>query len=149
MTRNDTDVRLVERICAGNAEAMDFLANYWAKYVHEIDDIIDGERTEPEEILATFARAPMLFSHPFYLKHVSGLRQVVLNVTSTYADTVAWEKSKVPWQREWADHHRHCSNEMALAVATICGGYEHARGIMPELRVICWHEHHTPDGKAV
>jgi hypothetical protein len=148
MTRNEFDVQLIRRICNGDAEAMDFLANWWAPYCHEIDDIIDGERTAPEQVLSTFARAAGLYTHPFFLKHGAALRAAALSVTATYADTVAWEKSGVKWQREWADYHRHCSNEMVLAVATICGGYDHARAVMPELRAIAYAEHHDRNGKA-
>lgn len=151
MNRNTMDVRLVERIClrphgAGpDPEAMDFLANYWARYCHEIDDLVDGERTGPEALLATFALAATLYSHPFYLRHVSALRQVALNVTSMYADSVAWEKAG-DWRAAWADHHRHCALEMVAAVAMICGGYDHARQVMPELRFMAWNEHHNEKG---
>lgn len=155
MTRNAMDVRLVERICrrpAGpDSEAMDFLANHWAPYCHQVDDIIDGERTAAEEILATFALAITLYSHPFYLRHVSALRQVALNITSMYADSVRWERADgqppASWQEHWADHHRHAGLEMVVAVATICGGYLHARALLPELRTMAWHEHHDTEGR--
>lgn len=139
-------MKLVKRICANNPEAMDFIANHWAPYCHEIDDIIDGERLRSEAILETFARAPMLYSHPFYLKHLDALRAVVLNVTNIYCQTVQWEGSKLEWQRQWADHHRHCSSEMVMAIAQICGGYAHARATMEELRVMSYHEHHDLRG---
>ncbi len=153
MTRNDMDVHLVQRLCrrpdgTPDPEAMDFLANYWARYCHRIDDLVDGDLQGPEELLATFALAIGLYSHPFYLRHLGALRQVALNATEIYAQTVAWEKSGEPWQRAWADNKRHVSNEMASAVATICGGYEHARAVMPELRCNAYAEHHK-DGKAV
>lgn len=142
------DTGQLERVCRGDREAMDFLCNWWAPYVHGIDDIIDGDANGPEEVLREFARAVGLYAHPFYLRNLAGLKQVVLNVTNAYADSVAWEKSGVAWQREWADHHRHAGMEMVIAVATICGGYEHARSISQEQRSVCWHEHHRRDGKA-
>jgi len=143
------DVKLIQRICLNAPEAMDFLANYWARYCHEIDDIIDGDRTGPEKILSTFALAIELYSHPFYLKHLEAMKATARNITNTYADTVAWEKSEVEWQRLWADYHRHCSNEMVLTIAMICGGYDHARAIMPEMRATAYHEHHDREGRAV
>lgn len=154
MTRLEQDQALVRRICTRpdgqvDAEALDFLVNYWARYCHEIDDIVDGDRKEPEAILGTFALAAMLFSHPFYVKHLLELRRVVLNVTSMYADTVAWEKSSVKWQQAWSDYHRHCSSEMCCAVAMLMGGYEHARRTMPEMRVLAYCEHHDRNGKAI
>ncbi len=148
MTPNQYDLQALEYACCGNREAMDFLS-LWRRYVHEIDDIMDGDRPEREEQLGTFALAIELYSHPFYLKNLPALRQVALNCTNAYADTVAWEKSPVEWQQDWADHYRHFGAEMVLAVAGICGGYEHMRRISPQLRVICWHEHHTPDGKPI
>lgn len=143
------DEQLLRRICAGNGEAMEFLAHFWSPYVHQIDDIIDGERKSPREVLATFALAAQLFAHPFYLKNLAALKQLVLTVTVLYADSVEFERSAVGWQREWADHNRHAGMEMVVAVAMICGGYEHGAAISREQRVICWQEHHDREGKAV
>jgi hypothetical protein len=147
MTPQDNDWKALERACCGNREAMQWLL-LWRDYVHAIDDLVDGDARGPEALLATFAMAPTLYSHPFYLNNMAALRQVVLNCTNAYADSVMWERSPVPWQRDFADHYRHYGAEMVLAVAQICGGYQHMRSISPELRVICWHEHHTPGGKA-
>lgn len=155
MTKLLTDVKLIQRICRGDNEAMDFIANHWTGYCHEIDDIIDGERTKPDEILATFARAIELYTHPFFVKHGVALRQVAWNVTLMYAQTVEWEKRPAgevlegSWRQQWADLHRHCSIEMVVAVATICGGYLHARAVVPELRVMAYNEHHDQEGKSV
>lgn len=149
MKQRQMDEGLLMRVCRGDREAMDFLSQWWAPYVHGIDDIIDGDRCGPEDVLREFARAAGLFSHPFYLRNLQGLRQVVLNVTNGYADSVAWEKSPVAWQREWADHHRHVGMEMVIAVAMICGGFEHARSISLEQRAICYAEHHGRNGEAV
>ena len=138
----------LNRATCGIFEAQEFLL-LWRAYVHEIDDIIDGDRPQPEAILATFASAAMLYSHPFYLKHLQALRQVVLNCTNAYADSVAWEHSDVDWRAQFADHYRHFGAEMVLAVAGICGGYSHMRAISLELRAVCYNEHHDHDGKAV
>jgi hypothetical protein len=150
MTRLLMDRSLITRICAGDAEAMDFLANHWSPYVHEIDDIMDGDRPNPRDQLMTFARACVLFSHPFYLKHLAALRQLVLNITVAYADSVDWEQPTAqPWQQSWADHHRHCGLEMVVAVATICGGHEHGFAISQEQRSLCHVDHHNREGKPI
>jgi len=154
MTRDEQDLQALNRCCLGNREAMEFLL-HWRAYVHAIDDIIDGDADSQEDILAAFAQAPMLFSHPFYVKNMAALRQLVLNCTNAYADSVVWEKSAVKWQREFSDHYRHFGAEMVLAVASICAGltgksgYDHMRSISRELRTICWHEHHTPAGEPI
>lgn len=127
---------------------MDFL-NRWRTYVHAIDDLVDGDLTGPEALLSTFAQAIPLYSHPFYLNHLRELRQIALSCTNAYADAVAWEKSPHHYQAEFADVYRHFGAEMVLAVAMICGGYEHARSFSLELRTICWMEHHDKEGKPV
>lgn len=149
MNRRTLDINLLERVTLGDAEAKDFLANHWSPYVHEIDDIIDGERTSSEKILSTFARAPVLFSHPFYLKHLPALRQVVLLINNMYADAALWEIATDTWKRDWADHNRHAAMEMVVVVAQICGGYDHGRRISQEQRAICWADHHNREGKPV
>lgn len=116
-----------------------------------------GEDTQPrsarinsrgiERVNRVGALAVVLYTHPFFLKNAGALRQVVLNCTNAYADSALWEHSEVDWQRQWADHYRHFGAEMVLAVASICGGYEHMRSFSPELRCICYHEHHLPNGE--
>lgn len=145
MNGNEQDLHALTRACKGNAEAMDFLG-LWRSYVHRIDDMMDGDETNKQEWLGTFALAAILFSHPFYLRNLAALRQLVLNCTNAYADSFMWEQSPVEWQRGFADHYRHFGAEMVLAVAGICGGYEHMRSISPELRTVCWAEHHTAEG---
>lgn len=142
MTKLELGQAMLERACRGNVEAMDFLANYWNRYVHEIDDLVDGDRTGPEALLATFALAVAVYAHPFYVKNLGALKPVVLLINSTYADAVGWEKSPEKWQRDWADHHRHCGMDMVVAVAQLCGGYELGRAVAREQREICWAEHH-------
>jgi hypothetical protein len=146
MTRGPLELRLLERICCGEREAMEWLT-LWSEYVHAIDDIVDKERDGVEDVLRTFARAVMLYSHPFYLKNLAALRAVVLVIGNLYADSVGWEKSLVAWQRNWSDHNRHAGMEMVIAVAQICGGYEHGRAISEEQRCICWAEHHDREGE--
>lgn len=150
MTKQLTDLKLIQRICKGDPEAMDFLANHWAPYCHAIDDIVDGDKTDAEHVIATFARAIELYTHPFFVRHGAALRQVARNVTLMYAQTVDWEPTAgiKDWQSVWADMHRHCSIEMVTAVATIVGGYQHARAVVPELRVMSYNEHHDSEGRA-
>jgi hypothetical protein len=148
MTTNEQDLAALKRATRGNEEAMSWLG-LWRDYVHRIDDIIDGDDAGSEAVLKAFALAVDLYTHPFFLKNALRLKQLVLNCTNAYADSVAWEKSKEAWQQNFSDHYRHFGAEMVLAVATICGGYDHARSISLELRTICWMEHHTKEGKVI
>ena len=149
MRIHDFDAAKVQRFTLGNPGATDFLAHHWSPYVHEIDDIVDGERTSAEDVLATFARAICVFSHPFYLQHLNTLKPVAFVVHHLYADSVAFERAPEAWKQQWADHARHCGMEMALAVAQICGGYDHARALSLEQRTICYLDHHDREGKVV
>ncbi|CAK0765712.1 conserved hypothetical protein [Gammaproteobacteria bacterium] len=147
MTLKEQDLAFLSAATSGNAEAMDFL-EVWREYVHRIDDLVD-EGCEPEALLATFAMAIELYSHPFYLKNLVALRQIARNVTNGYADVVKWEGSKVKWQAEWADHYRHIGQEMVLAVASITGGWAGMRHVSETLRTVGWIEHHDKDGRPV
>jgi hypothetical protein len=141
MTLDTFDQQVLQRVCCGNTSAMDFLANHWQPYVHEVDDIIDGDRPKARDQLKTFARAVLVYTHPFFIEHMLALRQLALNITITFADSADWEKSPHAWQRDWANHNRHCGMEMVVAVALICGGHDHAFAISQEQRAICNHEH--------
>lgn len=126
---------------------MNFLA-HWTLYVHAIDDIVDRELKQPKEVILTFGKAIELYTHPFFLKNLEGLKQVTRNVTAMYIQTVEWEKCG-DWRGAWSDYHRHCSMEMVVAVATICGGLQHAAAVMPELRIMAYQDHHDREGKPI
>lgn len=139
-----TDEKLLKQACCEQPEAMDFVWNHLIPYCTEVDDIVDGETKDPDQICTTFARAILLFTHPFFLKNISVFRQLMLNVTLAYADSAVWEKSDESWKREWSDHYRHIGVELVLAVAMICGGYANAQKLSREYREILHHAHHDP-----
>jgi len=145
ITPMQMEERFLERICLGNNEAKEFLV-LWNSYVHAIDDIED-EKTTPEFRLQAFILPLKLYTHPFFKANEQRLGQIVLNCTNAYADCVAWEKSETDWKREFVDHYRHFGCEMALAVASIVGGYENMRSVSLEFRTACWIDHHTKEGE--
>lgn len=138
-TENDQQRAL--RICAGNASAAEFLW-HWARWCHAIDDVVDGETKTPEGIVSAFALAPLVFGHPFYLENLSALRVVTLLVSNMYADSEEMRATPTEWCQKFADVYRHAGNEMVLAVALICGGYEHVRAISFEQRATCYDTQH-------
>lgn len=144
------DLERVKSICLGDEEAMHFLLT-WAEYCHALDDIVDGDRTDPEHIIRTAGMLPVvLFTHSFFLRSVqiaSALRQVALLVANTYADSVAWERSASEWKRRHADVMRHAGNEMVFAVAQIVGGYDHARKLSAAQREVCYFSQHNEQQK--
>jgi len=131
----------------GNQQAMEFLG-VWREYVHQIDDLIDGDSKGPEAVLNAFMLAAFVYTQPFFVAHMPALRQIAVNCTNAYADSVKWEKAE-GWRGQFSDHYRHFASEMVLAVASICGGYDHMRKISPMLREMGWNEHHDEKGQAV
>lgn len=148
MTINDVEAQQTDWLTCGNKSAGEFL-RLWRSYVHGIDDLIDGDAVGSEALLGTFMQAAFVYSHPFYLANLPSLRQLVVNCTNAYADSVAWEKDSEEWKRQFADHYRHFGAEMVLAIASICGGYAHMREASKVLREICWREHHNEKGEVV
>lgn len=142
------------RVCAGNADAMHFLT-LWHEYVHAIDDIEDeyqtpGARSQNAEFRQrVYILALELYTTPFFRQHEARLKQVVLSVTNAYADVLAWERSEVRWHKDFVDVYRHFGAEMVVAVAQITGGYDHARGVSREQRILNYEQHHDEHGRPV
>jgi len=131
-----------QEVCRGDKNALVF-CDLWYSYCHGIDDLIDtmedGRPTmSPEQILAIFANAALLYNCPFYIANRSHLFPMVLSVTNAYADSVAWEKSSVNRRRVIADVLRTCGDEMFFIVAMIIGGWEHMRGLSARIREQDW-----------
>lgn len=148
MNLEDAEAQETQWLTRGNESAAEFL-RLWRSFVHGIDDIIDGDIVEPEGVLRVFMQAAFVYSHPFFLNNLRELRQLAVNCTNAYADSVMWEKSPEAWKRNFSDHYRHFGAEMVLAIAAICGGYDHMREVSKKLREICWIEHHNQQGEPV
>lgn len=141
MKLSDTiDGQLMLQCARGDAQAADWLM-HWLAYVHDIDDVEDGDMRGTEFRLGILIRALQLYTHPFFRQHEAALRQLVINITNAYADSVAGERSGEEWERAMADVQRHAGVEMVLAVAAICGGWQHVRSVSRRLRELCHHGH--------
>ena len=124
----------------GHAAAADFLL-HWLAYVHDIDDIEDGDLAGTEPRMEILIRALHRSTHPFFRAHEAALKQQVISITNAYADSVRGERSGEAWERAMADVQRHAGVEMVLAVAGICGGWRHLRSVSRRLRELCHHGH--------
>lgn len=125
----------------GNVEAAEFLC-LWSRYCHAVDDVVDGDTKDAEGIISAFAQAPLVYGHPFYLEHMSALRVVALLVSNMYADSEDMARGSEPWHHQFAEAYRHAGNEMVMAVALICGGYEHMRDVSFDQRATCYETQH-------
>jgi len=141
-THADQIAEIYAEVTQGDEYARQFLAA-WHHYCHAIDDIVDGDIPfSAETLLKLLVQANQVYSLPFYLRNALILQPVVASVTSTYADSVAWEKDSEPWKRNIADVIRQCGNEMVLTIAWIVGGYDHQRRISLKLRELAFHSQH-------
>lgn len=148
MTSSEREIIvLYDEVCLGNSDALRFIF-HWNMFIHGIDDLIDDPvRPKPEDVIAVFAQANILYTQPFYQAHAVKLQMVVMLVTNAYADSVLWENEKRIGLGAMADVLRFAGNEMMFAVALIVGGYQHMRKISVKLRENSWESHHDETGK--
>ena len=138
----DDLARLYLEASCGNQDALLFITAFH-HYCHCIDDIVDGDKQfNPESLMDLLMQANVLYSTPFYICNCYKLQSVVANITNTYSDSVAWEKSDEKWKRDVSDVIRQCGNDMIVTVAWICGGYKHMRTISLKLREVAYHSQH-------
>lgn len=121
----------------------------YTKYVHAIDDIIDGDNTSSEHIIRTFEFAAVIYSNVFYLRNLSYLYPLVKVVSNAYQDSVILEKSPEKWQRYVADGLRQHGNELILACVELVGGYDARREASMKLRDIAYRSHHNEIGEPI
>ncbi len=145
----ETALKWNRMLCKDDPEAMDF-NDIWYNYCHGIDDLIDtmedGRPTmNGEQIMAVFGQAALLYNHPFYRKWSHFLFPVILLVTNSYADSVAWEKSPLNRRRIMADVLRTCGDEMYYIIAMIKDGWGHMRTVSPVIRERDWLGQHDKD----
>ena len=99
-----------------------------------------------EEIISVFFNACSLYSCSFYTKNLWLLMPIVLQITNTYSDSVAWENSPKEHLRKMADVFRTCGNEMYVMVALICGGEKHMRKYSQLMKERDWLLQHNSQG---
>lgn len=138
--------QLYDRAANGDRSAREYI-ELWNRYCHAVDDLVDAsDRPGPEELLAVFAQAAVLYSHEFHRRHATTLLPVVLLVTSAYADSVKCE-GKDGWAGQLADVLRFAGNEMVKTVALLTGGYPLVRDLSPVLWAVSYGEHHDAEGR--
>lgn len=137
-------------LCKGDESAMTF-CDLWYNYCHGIDDLIDTlrdgrPRMSKDQMISLFFKAALLYNSDFYINHRQLLAPIVLQVTNTYRDSVAWENSPKRHLRQMADVFRTCGNEMFIMVALLTGGEHHMRMMSLAIKERDWLGQHTPDG---
>lgn len=139
-------------LCRGNAEAMNF-CDLWYQFCHGIDDLIDTmedgrPKMSKEQIISLFLKAAIFYNSKFFVQHRELLFPIAIQVTNTYADSVAWERSSERHLRIMGDVFRTCGNEMYFMVALICGGPAHMRTMSQRIKERDWLGQHDERGNA-
>ena len=124
----------------GNLDALHFLGT-WNAYCHAVDDLVDKPETSAESKVQTFVLANIVYSTKFYQSHAAELQIPVILLSNAYADSVDWCNAPEHTKRQAADILRFSGNEMILAVAFICGGWQLVRKLSPQLRVVSFQAH--------
>jgi hypothetical protein len=137
-------------VCNDNKDAID-CCDLFYRYCHGIDDLLDtmedGRPTMPkEEILSIFIMAGCLYNCPFFRKHSMTLFPVIIAITNSYADSVAWERDPLAHRRTIADVLRTVGDDFFFMIAMICGGWSHMRKVSGQIREVDYLRQHTkPD----
>jgi hypothetical protein len=138
-------------LCRGDESAMTF-CDLWYNYCHGIDDLIDTlrdgrPRMSKDQMISLFFKAALLYNSDFYIQHRQLLAPIVLQVTNTYRDSVAWENSPRSHLRQMADVFRTCGNEMFIMVALLTGGEHHMRMMSMAIKERDWLGQHDQAGR--
>lgn len=156
-TISQTDIELAKKwnieLCCGNPDAMVF-CDLWHFYCHAIDDLVDTmEDGKPvmskEQIISIFFKAALLYNCTFFTTNRNMLFPIVLQITNSYQDSVAWERSAHDHLRAMADVLRTVGGEMYFMVALLCGGEGHMRKMSQLIRERDWLSQHDKFGNPI
>lgn len=145
----DEKVQAIYKEAAGNNPlALDFL-NAFHDYCHEIDDLIDEAKEDPERFVEILIHGNVMYGLPFFRMHAAVLGPQIILITSTYADSVKMERSELEWENRMADTLRFVGNDLVRMVAQLTGGWERMRSVSDKLHDLAYHCHHDKNGQPV
>lgn len=116
---------IYETAASGDEQAYQWLRAYH-HWVHMIDDHID-EAGPRAQVVDIGALACVLFSAPFYQRHVAALGPLIAVVAAQYKQSLASLNPRV------VDALRVAGNQVVLAVAYITGGLPAVEQTAPAL----------------
>jgi len=131
--------KIIHNYIQHDIEAMQFVELY-AKYIHQIDDIIDEDKKD-ELIINTFNLATCVFTTPFWIKHHEKLFLIDVLINNQYADVVKWESAEELWKRRDAKALSHVGYNMLFAVVLIVAGYPALRECSSKFRQWAHYKH--------
>jgi hypothetical protein len=133
-----TSTEYFTRWACGNSDAVSLL-HCISAIAQLADDIVDGDSENRFADMGrlcfqTLVVAP---SNPFFQKHHAALAPVLANISLTWEASEQWRQSEQEKTRMFAFVMRECSEQFAVTVALLTGGYDHARTVIRELHDVC------------
>lgn len=116
------------RLANNNEQAWSFV-ELFANWSHQIDDLIDQDKTISDEEVVEMQLAWMaaLSTNPFYLANQSFLMPLLILSSNTWLDSNKWGKSEDPVQRCHSDVLKSQYHEVIFACVYLCGGWKSLR----------------------
>jgi hypothetical protein len=145
MPANNLPKDFLNTVCAGNAEAVDFLTR-WGKYLRLVDNVIDENLWDEEHLVEVFCAGCEFYSLPFYQKNKAALQMPILLATNYFSVSAKWEHSDELWKRQWADVLRHADGYVISAVTMLCGGWDLMASTTSPFMAACYIDHKDRHG---
>lgn len=153
LEESDEATKWRNEICLGDPDAVVF-CNLAFIFFHGVDDLMDSYQDgrpmmAKDILLGLFVHAAAFYNCRFYRAHQELLFPMLLDITTTYSDSVAFERSPKPWLRTIADVERMAGNRLYAMVALICGGQSHRDRIARQIKEVDWLKQHSADGRPI
>ncbi|ASP92765.1 hypothetical protein [Sinorhizobium meliloti] len=133
-----------EKVCAallrwtrGDEAAADFL-NEIAEVARLADDIVDEDENRQRNVcwllVRTLTRLPL---NPFFIRHAATLAPLINSVIVQWQLSDEWRSSHDALKRQFGFVMREAVGSIVTAVATIIGGYDHAKAVTEDFFELC------------
>lgn len=139
----DQEKELILWVCQGNHSAANFLLSLY-KSSQIADDIADGEDAPGDMARLMAVIFGEVCVNPFYLAHSVELRQVILTATANWLQATRWE-GQDRHRQLYAFVWRESLDQVAVAVAEIVGGFQHAIRVRGKLAEALYTGEQTED----
>lgn len=138
LTNNPTDrLALLMKWTRGNASAADFL-HQMAEMVRLADDIVDEPENRQRNVCWLLSRAwTVLPFNAFYAAHGPVLGPLLNSIIIRWQQSDEFRISDDPLKQQFGFVMREDIGTLTIAVASIIGGYDHAKTVADEMFAVC------------
>lgn len=116
------------RLTNNNEQAWDFV-ELFAKWSHQIDDIVDGDKDISDEEIVEMQLCWMMAvsGNPFYQANRAFLMPLLIMSSNAWLDANKWEKSEDKVKQCHSDVLKSQYHEVIFACVYLCGGWKSLR----------------------